>query len=275
MITSVDRISYWTDSTKWRRLERSGPPKLTRGVADFIPTICQLRNRNSGSGSFSSKCHASPPRRVSTATTLDVNPPYSARNGLVKTLMVCTLSMGMEAPNWPVAGSVAVPELTNKVLRCSALPERLNCPFGKRRIVGANGRASATDAGRSGVFLTSVLSNATGVERLSSSGLSTAPTTVTLSFWMVPAARMASTRCGAPSTKVTSTVSSWKPGAVIPTWYEPGARSVKRMSPAVPVSPSRIENSGERTLTLAPGTGAPCSFRVLTSSATACARFSG
>src|ERR1039457_6604503 len=111
---------------------------------------------------------------------------------------------------------------------CVAASERLNCPFVNRRMAGASGRASATDAGRSGVFLTSVLSNATGVERLSSSGLSTAPTTVTLSFWMVPAARMASTRCGAPSTKVTSTVSSWKPGAVMPTWYEPGAGSASR-----------------------------------------------
>src|ERR1700730_14231935 len=157
----ADRISYCMDSSRWRRLENTGPPKLTRGVADLRPDMCQLRKRNSGRGSLRSKLHLSPPLRVSTETTFDVKPPYSARNGLVRTFMVCTLSMGMVAPNWPVAGSVTLPELTNRVLRCSPLPERLNCPFGNRRIEGASGSASPTDAGRSGMVLTSVLSSAT------------------------------------------------------------------------------------------------------------------
>ena len=172
MIIEVDRISYWMDSSMWRRLESSSPPKLNRGVAVFKPTICQLRKRNSGSGSFSSCVHLSLPLRVSTETTLDVKPPYSTKNGLVKTFMVWTLSIGMVAPNWPVAGSVAVSESISNVLRCSPLPAMLNSPFGNRRMAAASGSASSTEAGRSRRFLISSLFIETGVERLCWSGVS-------------------------------------------------------------------------------------------------------
>ena len=46
----------------------SGPSKFSRGVAVRRPRRWWLRMRNSGSGSFSSHFHWSPPRRVSTVT---------------------------------------------------------------------------------------------------------------------------------------------------------------------------------------------------------------
>ncbi len=193
VITSVFRISYSSPSDKYSRPGISAPSTLMRGVAVRRPRSRQERMKNSGSGSFSSHFHFSPPRRVSTDTSPAVNFPYSAWNGVWYTFITSTMSMGTVNPNWPVAGSVTSAEFTMRAARCSDAAEICRPPSWPRTTPGSMGSASATVVGRPGSSRAVCPARVEGVEPPASTGSAVA-STLTLSLWTSTAASANSTR---------------------------------------------------------------------------------